>query len=633
MNPVHMYLKNRVFKGADFWYNRDMKYLMYYLDGFIKKFPLDKSPISIGRISQNDLAIEEDSISRKHVQINVHDDHIMVKDLKSTNGIRFQGETVSEAPVKIGNSFCLGRMEFILKEGSLDEFKLAEELIPIFNTIDRQNEKKLENEVTRSILIQDSYNERLIAIMQAGLRKNDFNDFLMDLSEQLSGLTDFGSLYMVAKEKKELDILFSIKNEAGAMERLKKIVTDNKEIFTDRILSRQIPGTAARFYSYPVRIDQNHKDIALISILSEEATKEEFRIDEFLSSLSVEISLLSQLLTGKENKGSDKRCENRLEMPDEIVTENKTMKELVKQAKKIAGGAIFVLIQGESGTGKELFARLIHNHSKRDKKKFVAINCAAIPENLLESELFGHEKGAFTGAYAQKKGKLELASGGTLVLDEIGDMPVNLQSKLLRALQEKEFYRLGGAVPIIVDLRIISITNQDLKQLIEEGKFREDLYFRLVHRTITIPPLRERKEDISVLINYFTNKFCRQNNKTINGYSVKAFEALLHYHWKGNVRQLENEIHSIVNLTDYHETVSYDILSDEIKYEKKEEIKQKQTDEFRPVTVDKESEKDYIIKLLEKHDWNKSETARTLGMTYRGLHKKLKKMGIDRPKQ
>ena len=189
------------------------------------------------------------------------------------------------------------------------------------------------------------------------------------------------------------------------------------------------------------------------------------------------------------------------------------MKELIQQAKKIASSDIFVLIQGESGTGKELFARLIHKYSRRSKKEFIAINCAAIPENLLESELFGHEKGSFTGAYTQKKGKLEVVSGGTLVLDEIGDMPVNLQSKLLRALQEKEFYRVGGTTSITVDLRIISITNKDLKQLITEGKFREDLFYRLVHRPITIPPLRERKEDISALINFFTLKFCQQGGK------------------------------------------------------------------------------------------------------------------------
>jgi transcriptional regulator with PAS, ATPase and Fis domain len=210
-------------------------------------------------------------------------------------------------------------------------------------------------------------------------------------------------------------------------------------------------------------------------------------------------------------------------------------------------------------------------------------------------------------------------------------MPINLQSKLLRALQEKEFYRVGGTTPITVDLRVISITNQNLKQLITDGKFREDLYFRLVHRTITIPPLRERKEDISALINFFTQKFCQQTNKKINGYSVKAFETLQDYQWKGNVRQLENEIHSIVNLTDDGETVGHEILSDEIKAN---------TDEGGVVQearlflgkMDTKSEKTYILELLKKNNWNKSKTARDLNMTYRGLHKKMQRMKIQIPK-
>ena len=217
------------------------------------------------------------------------------------------------------------------------------------------------------------------------------------------------------------------------------------------------------------------------------------------------------------------------------------------------------------------------------------------------------------------------------MFDEIGDMPINLQSKLLRALQEKEFYRLGGTTPITVDLRIISITNQDLKRLITEGKFREDLYFRLVHRTITIPPLRERKEDISALINFFTQKFCRQNNKKISGYSIKAFEALQDYRWKGNVRQLENEIHSIVNLTDDGETVGYDILSDEIKANADEGGVVQEAKLF-PGKKDVESEKAYILKLLERNNWNKSKTARDLNMNYRGLHKKMQRMEIQRGK-
>jgi transcriptional regulator with GAF, ATPase, and Fis domain len=608
---------------------------LYYIEGFIKKFPLDKTGITIGRNNDNDLVIREDFISRNHVRITSSDDAITVKDLGSTNGINVHGEKVKEAVIKIGESFILGKMEFFLKKGNLDEFKLAKELIPIFHNISTENEKKSDNARTR--YIEDIYSETLKVVMQVGLKKNDFNEFMLDLGNHLSNLADFGSLFIISKQGETFDILLSVKNESLNMDLLKKIVETNPGIFNEKIVSRPLQLTTGSLYASPLNI--GNKNTSLMFILGAHLKKQELMLNEFLSSLVMEIELLAQLLTGKARPGQKDGKEGRIEpdqMPgddDDIVAESSHMKELIKQAKKIAGGDIFVLIQGESGTGKELFARLIHKYSKRDREKFIAINCAAIPENLLESELFGHEKGAFTDAYAQKKGKLEIASGGTLVLDEIGDMPVNLQSKMLRALQEKEFYRVGGASPITVDLRIISITNKDLKQLIAEGKFREDLYYRLVHRSITIPPLRERKEDISALINFFTYKFCSQAKKKINGYSIKAFETLQNYHWKGNVRQLENEIRSIVNLTDDGETVSYDILSEEIKGNAGEE-NSGPTREILPNTqilhfkMDPEAEKAYILKLLEKNQWNKSQTARELNMTYRGLHKKMNRLGI-----
>jgi DNA-binding NtrC family response regulator len=612
-----------------------MKYLLYYIEGFIKKFPLKTPSTTIGRSNENDLVIREDFISRNHVQIDRFDDYIMVKDLKSTNGINIRGERVKEALVRIGESFILGKMEFVLKEGSLDEFKLARELIPIFDTIGSENEKAYDDAKTRCI--EDIYTETLKVVMQVGLKKSDFKDFVLDLSNYLSNLTEYGSLFIISQQGRSgaFDILLSVKQESLHLDVLKNIVTGDGGIYSEQRQSISLPGDAGsddRWFSYPLESESD--DRVLIFILNGKQKNEEAKICLFLSQLATEIDLLYKLLKEEGKKVRPNECLE--ELPGDMVAENSKMKELIQQARKIGASDIFVLIQGESGTGKELFARLIHNCSRRASKRFVGLNCAAIPENLLESELFGNEKGAFTGAYTQKKGKLEIASGGTLVLDEIGDMPMNLQAKLLRAIQEKEFYRLGGGTPITVDLRIISITNMDLKQLIADNKFREDLYYRLVHRTITIPPLRERKEDISALINYFTIKFCREADKKIRGYSVKASEALQNYCWKGNVRQLENEIRSIVNLTDDSETVGYDILSDEIKESPQETVEVKPISEEKIIPgkkLDAETEKKVIRELLETNAWNKSQTARELGITYRGLHKKLKRLGIDGPEQ
>jgi two-component system response regulator AtoC len=603
-----------------------MKYLMCYFGGFIKKFPLNKPEITIGRSSENDITIKREFISRRHARIkqalNDHDSGaVTILDLNSTNGILVGNTRVREAVIKTGESFTLGRMEFYLKEGDLEEFEPAPELLPIFRKLNSENKKKSES--TETTDITEIYNDILKEMLHIGLKKNDFNAFTRDLSENLSKLTDFGTLFLVSRQENDFSIAFSINGSSKRVKTLVQLLESHIDQFSENVKFTPVPGSAEYYCVYPVEISL--PGALLVYIAQPDQGGENSIIGNFLLSLSRIIELLSRLQTSSERVNVVKK----ITKPEgvEIIGPGKKMQDLVEQARKIADSDIFVLIQGESGTGKELFARLIHKQSKRCDKPFMAINCAAIPENLLESELFGYEKGAFTGAYNRKKGILELVSGGILVLDEVGDMPLNLQAKLLRALQENEFYRLGGNQPIKVDLRIIALTNQNLKHLIKIGKFREDLYYRLVHRTLTIPPLRERREDIPELINFFSRKCCALRNKSINGCSVKAFEFLLNHDWKGNVRQLENEIKSLVDLCDDGEMITYDMLSDEVKGI--------DFDQDQPTLMlrkmDEEEEKAFIISLLEKNQWNKSQTARALGMTYRGLHKKLCKWGISRP--
>ena len=226
------------------------------------------------------------------------------------------------------------------------------------------------------------------------------------------------------------------------------------------------------------------------------------------------------------------------------------MRQIVTEARKAAASKATVLLLGESGTGKELFARSIHNWSDRRLKPFVAINCAGLAKELLESELFGHEKGAFTGAHQLKKGKLELAHGGTVFLDEIGDLALELQTKLLRVLQEREFERVGGNTSIAVDLRIIAATNHELDAAIKSGTFREDLYHRLNVIALTLPPLRERKEDIPVLADFFLERFSGETKKSFANITDEARTRLIAYHWPGNIRELANVIERAVVLAD-----------------------------------------------------------------------------------
>ena len=241
----------------------------------------------------------------------------------------------------------------------------------------------------------------------------------------------------------------------------------------------------------------------------------------------------------------------------EIVGQDTSLKHVVGTLRRAAGSDVTVLLDGESGTGKELFARALHAFSDRAEGPFVAINCAAIPETLLESELFGHEKGAFTGAVARKPGKFEVAHRGTLFLDEIGDLPVALQAKILRAIEERRFERVGGTTPLQVDVRLVAATNKDLRAAVSARRFREDLYFRLSVFPITIPPLRDRQEDISLLALYFIDRFCKDLKKPPVSLSPEAENALKGYSWPGNVRELQNCIERAVILNDAPEIQSW----------------------------------------------------------------------------
>jgi formate hydrogenlyase transcriptional activator len=232
-----------------------------------------------------------------------------------------------------------------------------------------------------------------------------------------------------------------------------------------------------------------------------------------------------------------------------MIGESPALQAILGDIQVVAPTDAAVLIQGETGTGKELVARGIHELSSRSKRPFIMVNCAAIPATLLESELFGHEKGAFTGAFAQKVGRFELAHQGTLFLDEIGEIPLELQPKLLRALQEQDFERLGGTRTTHVDVRIVAATNRNLRQMVEEGKFRGDLYYRLHVFPLTVPPLRERREDIPLLIRFFTQRYARKMNRVIEEIPAAALEALTRYSWPGNIRELQNLVERSVILS------------------------------------------------------------------------------------
>jgi two-component system NtrC family response regulator len=308
-----------------------------------------------------------------------------------------------------------------------------------------------------------------------------------------------------------------------------------------------------------------------------------------------------------------------------IVGESGQMLEVLSLVRRVAPSEATVLIRGESGTGKELIAKAIHYASPRVSAPLVRVNCAALPENLLESELFGHERGAFTGALASRKGRFELADGGSLFLDEIGDLPLPLQSKLLRVLQEREFERVGSSVPIKVNVRIMAATNMDLESLMKSGKFREDLYYRLNVVTLVLPPLRERRQDLPLLMDHFLSVFAEKNRKTIRGFTDEARDVLLRYDYPGNVRELENLIERAVVLTRDDVVGKSDLP---LSIRGIPESEREQLDQAGLTAVVEGVERRMIREALDKAGGVQTRAAEMLGISERALRYKLSKYGI-----
>ena len=306
-----------------------------------------------------------------------------------------------------------------------------------------------------------------------------------------------------------------------------------------------------------------------------------------------------------------------------IIYRSDAMKSLMDMVTRIAPTMASVLVQGESGTGKELIARALHEKSARAHRPFVALNCATLKDTLLESELFGHEKGAFTGAIAKKLGMAEAANGGTLFLDEVGEMSLSVQTKLLRFLQEGEFYRLGGKEPVKVDVRIITATNRDLEQEVSKGHFREDLFYRINTILLETSPLRRRKEDIPILIQYFMQRGRINLGRPMLKLSEAALRALVAYDWPGNIRELENLCERLQVLAE-SESIEVSDLPDQVLQKRHADV----TREYDPVVKLADIERTWILKAMEHFRGNKTQASVALGITIKTLYNKLHEYGV-----
>jgi Nif-specific regulatory protein len=389
-------------------------------------------------------------------------------------------------------------------------------------------------------------------------------------------------------------------------------------------------GKRIAFFCVPIKLEG--KTIGALSVDREAGRGDDFNANvnllNIIATMVAQAAKLNKLIQYDREQLRDENIRLRQELKTRfnihnMVGSSNAMQEVYRLIEQVCDSNATVLIRGESGTGKDLVAHAIHYNSPRASKPFVKVNCTALPDTLLESELFGHEKGAFTGAIERKPGRFERAHGGTIFLDEIGDFPPNLQVKLLRVIQFKEFERLGGYETIQTNVRIIVATNKNLEEQIKEGVFREDLYYRINVFPIYLPPLRERKDDIMLLADNFLEKLAVENNKSISRISTPAIDMLTHYHWPGNVRELENCIERAVLLC------NGDVIRSEHLPPSLQMIKKTASVAERSlVEIIENTEKELIIDALKKCGGQQRKTARELGITERMLGYKIKKYNI-----
>lgn len=447
-------------------------------------------------------------------------------------------------------------------------------------------------------------------IMVVDDEQSVIESFKVLLEEQYNVITASGgkeALEKVRKENMDLVLLDILMPDLDGMEVLRQIKEINDE--TDVIMVTAVKTVKTAIHA--------------MKLGAYDYVIKPFDVDEILASIKkvLEKQKLNREITYFRSELS------KPVMFDNIVGNSEELRKVCDMVLKLTKNDATVLISGESGAGKELIARAIHFNGTRKDNPFIAVDCAAIPENLLESELFGHEKGSFTDATARKLGKFELANTGTIFLDEIGNLKLELQAKILRVLQEKEIQRVGGIKPIKIDIRIISATNIDLKKAIKDGQFREDLYYRINVVPIFLPPLRKRKEDIPLLIDHFLKMYNKKFKNNIKGMSAKTLNFLTNYSWPGNVRELQNIIERLAALGQDeiipHKRLPLDIL---LSCDETNNIKGGEKISLKGAR--EQFEKQYILGILEKVNWNQTKAAKLLGIHRNTLLLKMESLGI-----
>jgi len=614
--------------------------------------PLPNGEATLGRDPMNAVAVADASVSRKHCLLRQEEDgRFQIKDLASRNGTQVNGVAVKEQWLRHGDQISTGDSVFLFLVEDEDQAVLASRVE--FDDSQPTAETKLIHPREALYLQPDRLLRELPAKSQVARNLNALLKIsrvvhaIRGLEELQAQLLDLvfevvpagrGAILLAESADQEFNCLYARTREAGQPQLVR----------VSRTIARQVMKENVAILGVDVAASGNFRDVEslaesevrsllcvpltvfqrVIGCIYLDSTTVANRFQEDHLQLMAAIAGISAVALDNARRTQwleeeNQRLTSEVRQEQSLVGEGARMKEIFQFLARVAPTESTVLIEGESGTGKELAARALHRNSHRGNKPFVAINCAAIPETLLESDLFGHERGAFTGAAVLKKGRLEVADGGVVFLDEIGELAPALQVKLLRVLQEREFERVGGTHPIKVDIRLIAATNLDLNEAVKKGQFRQDLYYRLAVVRLTMPPLRERREDIPMLARHFLQKYAKRSKVKPKPVSREAMSALVHYEWPGNVRELENAIERALVMGSSDAVLLEDLPESLLEQESPAELH-----EGKYHASVKELKKQLIVDAVEQTQGNYVEAAGILGVHPNYLHRLIRNLGL-----
>ena len=600
-------------------------------------YTIGEEAIVIGRDTSVSLCIADPSVSRRHSQIGKQGSDFVINDLESLNGTFVNDVPVKMRSLKHGDRVRIGESQFLFLLHDGDKETTSSQILFDEQNVHSGSTIQLRFDDAMYLMARD-----LSALMKVSTTINAIHG-LEELQKRLLELlfevvpAQHGAILLSEEGSAEFESVFGLDRVHGADEMIKVSRTIAKQVMRDgAALLANNPATQPALATESM-INARASSVLCVPLMMLNRPLGVIYLDTQDSAAQINQDHL-QLVTAIAGiaavaiqnarhiewlERENQRLLEDVNIEHNMIGESSAMRQVYQLISKVAPTDSTVLICGESGTGKELAARAIHQNSKRAGKPFMAVNCAALAESLLESELFGHEKGAFTGALAQKKGRLEIAEGGTLFLDEVGEIPPALQVKLLRVLQEREFERVGGTKTIHVDIRLIAATNQDLEHAIEQGTFRQDLYYRLNVVSVDMPPLRTRREDIPLLARYFVQKYSARCNRRVDNVSPQAQARLTDYDWPGNVRELENAIERAVVLGTTEQILPEDLPEAILEIGV---LRSPITAKYHEAVA--QTKKDIILEAMEQANGNYTDAARILEVHPNYLHRLIRNLHL-----